>query len=104
MYHYETFIHSSLFPPFQLAQLDVQLDELKEAQEEAIISEEYAKAEELKIQIANLRTKMGQLKSSFFDKQISVGGDTGIVDNDLLESLEEVSSIQRNLTNVLLNH
>lgn len=69
----------------------MQLDELKEAQEEAILLEEFAKAEELKLQITNVRTKIGQLKNSFFDKQISVAGDTGIVDNDLLESLEDVS-------------
>lgn len=76
-----------------MAQLEVQLDELKEAQEEAILLEEYAKAEELKLRITNVRSKIGQTKNSFFDKQISVGGDTGIVDNDLLESLEEVCFI-----------
>lgn len=89
---------------FQLAQLDVQLDELKEAQEEAVLMEEYAKAEDLKMQITNVRNKIGQLKNSFFDRQISVGGDTGIVDNDLLESLEEVCSMLRDLACVIMNH
>lgn len=74
-----------------MAQLEVQLDELKEEQEEAVRSENYAVAEKLKNEMLLVRKKICNLKEDLFDGAVRVSREiNAIQDEYYLDESDEV--------------
>lgn len=80
-----------------MAQLEVKLDEVKDAQEEAVRDEDYTKAEELKQQVTQIRAKIDKLKDEFYEKRASVTQNLTIVEADADDVDDEVFVVRYDL-------
>ncbi|XKL64071.1 hypothetical protein PGB90_004157 [Kerria lacca] len=74
---------------YKIAQLEVQLDEMKEVQEEAVLQENYATAEKLKNDILCIRKKIDVLKNDLFNRIISISDRVSEIDQKYFDENDE---------------
>lgn len=73
--------------------MEVQLDEMKEVQEEAVLQENYATAEKLKNDILCIRKKIDVLKNDLFNRIISISDRVSEIDQKYFDENDEVHVI-----------